>query len=265
LLDREQVEAIRYTLLLALGEFDRDRLPLSERELSILKLEGMYRNDPDSGIHGAAGCLLRRWGKQKLLAEIDETNRGQKPPKGQRWYVNGQGQTMVIVPQSKDWFEMGEDDEKHRRRISRSFAISAREVTLAEFRLSRLEHEHSDKVGDKPECPVNGVSWYDAAAYCNWLSKKEGIPEKEWCYLGKGENIRPVPDYLKRLGYRLPTEAEWEYACRAGSTTGWSHGEAAELLERYAWYFRNSVKMKTSPVGLLRPNGLGLFDMHGNV
>jgi formylglycine-generating enzyme required for sulfatase activity len=158
---------------------------------------------------------------------------------------------------------MGEGKERHRRRIDRSFAISAREVTVAEFRRSGVKHQHSETYGPTLDCPVNGVSWFDAAAYCNWLSKEEGIPKDQWCYLEDEKSIRPAADFLKRTGYRLPTEAEWEFACRAGSSTGWSHGDGEDLLAKYAWYNSNSHG-KTHPAGSLRPNGLGLFDMHGN-
>ena len=67
-----------------------------------------------------------------------------------------------------------------------------------------------------------------------------------------------------RTGYRLPTEGEWEYACRAGAGTRYNYGQARELLGSYAWYFENSNE-RSWPVGQLRPNGLGLYDMHGNV
>jgi formylglycine-generating enzyme required for sulfatase activity len=69
---------------------------------------------------------------------------------------------------------------------------------------------------------------------------------------------------LRLHGYRLPTEVEWEYACRAGSTVGYSFGEPAELLEKYGWFVGNSLS-KSHPCGTLKPNDFGLFDMHGNV
>jgi formylglycine-generating enzyme required for sulfatase activity len=71
-----------------------------------------------------------------------------------------------------------------------------------------------------------------------------------------------APNYLARTGYRLPTEAEWEYACRAGAVTSRYYGESDELLAKYAWYNKNSSQ-RTSPVGSLKPNDFGLFDMHG--
>jgi formylglycine-generating enzyme required for sulfatase activity len=79
-----------------------------------------------------------------------------------------------------------------------------------------------------------------------------------------GNQTKIKVGYLGLPGYRLPTEAEWEYACRAGSQAGYSFGGTVELLERYGWYDRYSLG-EAHPVGALRPNDLGLFDMHGNV
>jgi len=76
--------------------------------------------------------------------------------------------------------------------------------------------------------------------------------------------MKMASDFLQRTGYRLPTEAEWEYACRAGADTGYSFGEPEDLLGKYAWYFGYSAG-RTQPVGKLRPNEWGFFDMHGNV
>jgi formylglycine-generating enzyme required for sulfatase activity len=75
--------------------------------------------------------------------------------------------------------------------------------------------------------------------------------------------MRIASDFVRRSGYRLPTVLEWEYACRAGSVTRWSFGEAEDLLPKYGWGQINSLS-RLHPVGTLRPNDLGLFDMYGN-
>ena len=113
---------------------------------------------------------------------------------------------------------------------------------------------------------MNGFSWYNAAAYCNWLSRQEGLPE---CYEPNPDGeyatgMKIKPDALRLGGYRLPTEAEWEYACRAGAGTSRFYGASPELLGRYAWYNANSQE-QAWPCGSLQPNELGLFDMLGNV
>jgi hypothetical protein len=116
------------------------------------------------------------------------------------------------------------------------------------------------------DLPVNAVNWFMAAAYCNWLSKQEGVPEDQWCYAtgAQGQVTKLKEKYLSLSGYRLPTEAEMEYATRAGAVTARYYGETDELLEKYAWYTKNS-REKTWPVGSLKPNDLGLFDTQGNV
>jgi formylglycine-generating enzyme required for sulfatase activity/serine/threonine protein kinase len=274
-LKQEKDVTVRRALLLSLGQFSLATLPEVERQNVLPLLLALYRDDPDPGIHGAAEWLVRQWHQEGKLRVIDRQLRTGKVQGKRGWYLNRRGQTMIIVP-TPGVFLMGEQDPRfkfgderlHRRRINRTYAIASKEVTVQQFLEFRKAHDYRRPAAPTADCPVNDVSWYDTAAYCNWLSEKEGIPEDQWCYLpnkeGKyAEGMTLAPDYLRRTGYRLPTEAEWEYACRAGSATRYAFGEPNELLGNYAWYAGNSFS-KSHPVGWLKPNDLGLSDLHGN-
>lgn len=160
----------------------------------------------------------------------------------------GAGVTMdfVLVPAGE--FMMGSpdsdldrfSDEGPQRRvtISSPFYLGKCEVTQAQWRT--VMGGNPSSFADGPNFPVEKVSWKDAQAFCKRLSELTG---------------RSV---------RLPTEAEWEYACRAGASTRYCFGNGEEELSDYAWFDRNSGT-KTHPVGTKRPNACGLHDMHGNV
>ena len=158
------------------------------------------------------------------------------------------------------------NENQHKRRIGRTFALAAKSVTLAEYR--RFEARYGigevEAQARTADSPVIGTNWYQAAAYCNWLSKEEGIDKAQWCYETNvpGQVTKFREKFLSLTGYRLPTEAEMEYATRAGALTSRYYGETEELLPKYAWYNGNS-KERTWPVGSLKPNDLGLFDMQG--
>jgi len=119
--------------------------------------------------------------------------------------------------------------------------------------------------GVNPDNPAGNMTWYGAAAYCDWLSLREGIPRAydhgDWSCNGG--------DPYGAAGYRLPTEAEWEYACRAGSTTAFANGPITHpygnfdpVLEEIGWYIGNSGSW-SHPVAQLIPNAWGLYDVHG--
>jgi formylglycine-generating enzyme required for sulfatase activity len=275
--------SVRRALILALGEYNANVISPEERQKVITRLMELYQNDPDAGIHGAAEWTLRRWDQAERLMEADSELMKLKEWGGRRWFINGQGQTMAVIDGPVDsvlgasWDDpdlLNDDEGLYHIRISRRFAIATKEVTLEQYGRDKQDHSfRSDRFMKKyspdPEGPQILVSWYDAAAYCNWLSKEEGLPPAEWCYepnengeYAKGMKI--PADCLKRRGYRLPTQAEWEYACRAGSRANRFYGWSEDLLEKYAWYVKNSDDHAWS-VGTLKPNDFGLFDMLGNV
>ena len=131
-----------------------------------------------------------------------------------------------------------DDETRHRVRISRPFFIGVTEVTQAQWRAV---------MGDNPSYlwgpsrPAEHVSWHEAEAFCRTLSKKTG------------------------RSFALPTEAQWEYACRAGGQGAFCYGDDPRGLGEYAWCQENATPEKTRPAGTRKPNAWGLHDMHGNV
>src|SRR5262249_55671363 len=147
-----------------------DRLPLSQREGLTKRLTELYRDDPDPGIHGASGWLLRLWGQQKRLVDIDHELAIGKAKGKRRWYVSSTGETFILLPPGQ--FERGTGPTRNRIQVDHGFAIAAREVTVAEFRRFRKEYTIGGDFARTDDCPAHEVTWYEAAAYCNWLSER---------------------------------------------------------------------------------------------
>ncbi len=191
--------------------------------------------------------------------------------------TNSIGMTLKRVPAGE--FMMGSpDDDKeaggnekpqHRVRTTRPFYLGVHEVTQTQYKAVMGNNPSffsstgggKDKVVGQPtdQDPVENVSWLDTVVFCNKLSEKEGL--KPFYELEPG--TARVPDWAGP-GYRLPTEVEWEYACRANSKSRYSFGNSEGRLGERGWYGGNSGG-QTHPVGQKRSNALGLFDMHGNI
>jgi formylglycine-generating enzyme required for sulfatase activity len=161
---------------------------------------------------------------------------------------------MVLLPGGT--FTMGDEYE---------IDSPPHEVTVNAFYIDKYlvtQEQYEKLMGENPSRwkaktnPVEQMRWSDAVRYCNARSKAEGL---EPCY-----DLNTWKCNFAANGYRLPTEAEWEYACRAGTTTAYFFGDDQLKLKAYAWYEDNSAS-KPRPVGQKPPNPWGLYDMHGNV
>jgi formylglycine-generating enzyme required for sulfatase activity len=166
------------------------------------------------------------------------------------------GVQMVLIPGGT--FRMGsprgpaDETPVHTVTVD-SFWMDRTEVTQEEF--ARLEMSDPSHFKN-PRNPVEQINWPQAVLFCNRRSEAEGL---EPCYKGSAAECD-----FSASGYRLPTEAEWEYACRAGTVTPYFFGVDARRLGEYAWFADNSGK-RTHPVAQKKPNPWGLFDMYGNV
>jgi formylglycine-generating enzyme required for sulfatase activity len=221
------------------------------------------------------GTRIEQWFHQGLLHRVDAPARIETWPEGihvERWYEAGKllasvmtapdgertvdeagiievplpgGISMAFIRIPPGTFMMGSeeyDDEKpvHQITLTRGLWLAATQTTQAQWRA--VTGKNPSYFKGNADLPVEQVSWQDCMKFVGALAS--AAPEG--------------------LQFDLPTEAEWEYACRADSTTAWSFGDHESGLDDYAWFYGNSDG-KTHPVGQKRPNAWGLYDMHGNV
>ena len=186
-----------------------------------------------------AADLRRQWAKQTNL---------------DAQFVNSLGMKLVLIPGGR--FDMGPNGSKRRVTIGKPYYLGSTEVTLGQYRKFRPGHKVAGAgvEFDEDARPAAMVSWDDAVAFCKWLSRQ------------------PREKVAGRV-YHLPTEAQWEWAARAGTTAASHFGDREKERVRYAWYNhtytpnprREEKGRGRQPVGQLLPNAWGLYDMLGNV
>ena len=291
----------RFALLLAACDRAFEDIPEPQRQWVLDLISDWYRNDPSSGIHSAAGFVLRQWGQFELANQVEQTP---VPYSADReWFTLAISAplksdvvkpeplppktfyyTFIVFPAGN--FQVGTSGIRDLRHIhvklmnvelAQPFAMLDREITTEELIYFRQEYK-KEAMG----LPLPGTvkNWYDAVAFCRWLSQCNGIAESDQSYaapesldkeqypretsLGAEWAPRDWPLELRRGGFRLPTEWEWEIACMDGATTMFSFGNDWTLMGNFEWFLGNSNKAIQHP-RLKYPNRRGLFDMHGNL
>lgn len=260
------------SILLALARSsDPAKLAAAEtRARSILK----DSNKNSAIVRSAALWVARELDLQLDLPSLEVAGDQQLSSAAPFQYLGGHNEHELVLLYGNQIFSMGArlgemgrlpNEHPHRRKIENSrFVVGSNEVTVEQFQRFRPDYQRSSY----SKLPATEISWYDAAAYCNWLSEQAGLPESEWVYVPNDEGEygpgMSIPrDWWNRKGYRLPTEVEWEFACRAGSVTARPCGDSLELMDDYCWTSRNSGD-QLQPVGEKMPNLFGMFDMLGN-
>ena len=270
----------RSGIALALGGVPANEVGGAEKQAWKAVLSNWYENAPDTGTHGAASWALGQW--QLDQPKIATT----KQPVGDvQWHVNSVGMTMLVLRSGSFVRQQKPTDVFEEEVIEvKRFMLSDREVSVGLYQEFVDDPKYSD--GEKPDQrieetsdyeeflensptaahPVLWINWYDAILFCNWLSRRENLtPYYERIKKAEArEEATRHGDWRfakDATGYRLPTEFEWEYACRAGTVTAFSSGDDETLHERYAVFSAR----RTEPCGSRMPNGWGFFDLHGNV
>ena len=282
--------ALRSGMCLAVGQIAVDKLSDADKELWQSLASRWFIEKGDTTTHSATGWLLRRWG----IAEPKAPERDKIVPQ-RDWFVNSVGATMLkIRSNSTAPVNLVDPLETFRMQLLamsqlatsellgdigriQEFWVGDREVSRGQFELFMSDASYPAK--EKPENlagvfkeisptadhPAQNVSWYDSVLFCNWLSLHEG---RKPCYERTGTKEKSSGNYDAwrfipgSTGYRLLRDAEWEYACRAGTQTEYSTGNDETLLVSYSQMHPSKL---TSLCGDKLPNGWGLHDVHGNV
>ena len=250
---REPDPGSRQALVLAVGRrsgaASTDARPLGSDPV-VEELLRFYRDDPDSGVHSAAEWALLRWGMLPLIRIERNLLAAASPPKeaaGDRgWYVGPRRHTLAIL----------------RPPSERAFAIATNEVSALQLKEFLEEHPGYQSPPIQKGFPAHPVPLSMARAYCNWLSRQDGLDDEQLCYEPSADGLffEPIDGFMDRRGYRIPTEKEWLFACWGKAATPFPYGHGEEFFDAYG---RASADVPVN-VSRFMPNDHGLFDMLGN-
>lgn len=247
---------VKSALAQTLGEYPRGDIDQPDDVSLRETLLHMIGTASDAESQASAEWLLRQWDDGEAIHEAFRTREKRAGAADSNQLISKDGSVFVSI------------DASTVPGIERAFAICNKEVSHKQLRTVFANKYFNKQVADSEECAASIVGFYEALYYCQQMNVEEEIPESEWCFkrMTKQDVIDGTIDYqpdVSKIGYRLPTVAEWRYANEGGTDTLYPFGNSAEFATKYCWLEENSGQ-KINVSGLIKPNSYGLFDMLGN-
>ena len=247
-LRKESDDGIRNALLLALGEYDKDRFDDNDRGSVVALARDWHAEDPEIAIRSAAEWALHQWEP----ADLTRTTPISLPALS-NWRLDEKtGLVMATI--------------KPQRTELPPFEISTTEVSCRLVKSVRPDYYWEPEHAESDECAAFSLSWFDAVEFCQQQTLAAGIDEKELCYteVSESDRFRLKPEYQSLGGYRLPTPEELRFAMLGDAQTDYDFGNDQEFLHLYEWVSFSALT-PSRVGGQKKPNRFGLFDTNGNV
>lgn len=256
--------ALTSGICLAVGRIPPTELTEDDQVVWQSLLSELFVQHPSAGVHSAAGWALKKW-----KVDLPSATSRIAQQESFQWQTTREQLTLLrVLPGS--FFRTTSAGQRVEVRVEDEFLIGDREISVELFRRFIADDRYS---GEKPvnwlgenegvsptgSHPVQQVSWPDAVMFCNWLSGRE---DRDACYVRVGNGNNDWQWVEENNGYHLATDAQWEFACRAGTDTRFACGDDDTFLDHYAVFRRED---HADPCGNRLCNAWGLFDMHGNV